>query len=561
MMTQFIHVQYCFDYLVNQIPMGLLLYSHVPTALIALSFGAFVLYKSRSLTGLLFFLVCMTFTLWSLFDLSAWFSFLGTSNMMFSWSLLDFVAVAMFFFSYYFLYSFLLKQDLPMWQKLGAVLIMLPTATVAFLGWNLTAYNANWCEALEDSSLTIFTYYAEAIFLAATLILVISQARAAKNTESRSQVLLAGGGVLLFLGFFFSATFWVSNLATDATVEYAYNYLIYGLFGMPVFLAFVAYLIVRYKAFNLKIFGTQALVIALLALVGSQFAFVETFVSRILVSVTLIIAAGFGYILIRSVKLEILHREEIEKLAQTLDETNGRQETLIHFIGHEVKGFLTKDSGAFAALLDGDFGTIPDTAKPLVEQALASSRNGADSVATILKASNLKKGTVAYEKKPFDMKELVTAAVERAKSMATQKSLSLVLNVGEGDYKTVGDGPQINDHVLRNLIENAINYTPSGKVEVSLSRKANRIVFAVKDSGVGITEADKKRLFTEGGHGENSQKVNAHSTGYGLFIAKQITEAHAGTIRADSEGEGKGSTFTAEFPVVKEVPAAAAPPK
>ena len=57
------------------------------------------------------------------------------------------------------------------------------------------------------------------------------------------------------------------------------------------------------------------------------------------------------------------------------------------------------------------------------------------------------------------------------------------------------------------------------------------------------------RLFTEGGHGKDSQKVNAHSTGYGLYIAKNIVLAHGGAIRAESEGAGKGSTFIVEFPI------------
>ena len=70
----------------------------------------------------------------------------------------------------------------------------------------------------------------------------------------------------------------------------------------------------------------------------------------------------------------------------------------------------------------------------------------------------------------------------------------------------------------------------------------------MKDTGIGINEEDKERLFTEGGHGKDSQKVNAHSTGYGLFIAKSIVLAHGGTIRAESDGEGKGSTFIVEFP-------------
>ena len=53
-----------------------------------------------------------------------------------------------------------------------------------------------------------------------------------------------------------------------------------------------------------------------------------------------------------------------------------------------------------------------------------------------------------------------------------------------------------------------------------------------------------------GEHGKDSIRVNVHSTGYGLFIAKQVTESNQGTIRAESEGPGKGSTFSVEFPVV-----------
>ena len=59
--------------------------------------------------------------------------------------------------------------------------------------------------------------------------------------------------------------------------------------------------------------------------------------------------------------------------------------------------------------------------------------------------------------------------------------------------------------------------------------------------GVGISTEDKVHLFSEGGHGKESQKVNVHSTGYGLYIAKKIVDAHGGTIRAESEGVGKGA--------------------
>ena len=59
---------------------------------------------------------------------------------------------------------------------------------------------------------------------------------------------------------------------------------------------------------------------------------------------------------------------------------------------------------------------------------------------------------------------------------------------------------------------------------------------------------DKPRLFTEGGHGKDSIKVNVDSMGYGLYVAKQVVEAHCGTIHAESAGSGKGSEFIVELP-------------
>ena len=108
--------------------------------------------------------------------------------------------------------------------------------------------------------------------------------------------------------------------------------------------------------------------------------------------------------------------------------------------------------------------------------------------------------------------------------------------------------PQLLQEVITNLIENAIYYTPKGSVKVHLARNGKKLLVAITDTGVGITAEDMKVLFTEGGHGKDSIRVNTHSTGYGLYIAQQVAQAMGGTIRAESAGTDKGSTFTLEFP-------------
>lgn len=313
-----------------------------------------------------------------------------------------------------------------------------------------------------------------------------------------------------------------------------------ALFILP-FVIMTFYAIYKHHLFNLKVATT-----AFLGFIVTIFTFVNvlysTNASAIVVNIT-----AFFIVLLGSIKI-VQDTLSLKQLTEELAGTNARQETLIHFIGHEVKGSLTKDEGAFAALADGDFGQLQDGMKTFVERALAEARQGVESVGNILTASNLKKGTVAHTKEPFDLKALVVGVVDKAKSAAEKKGLSLSFVADDSSYQMIGDKGQIGDHVLRNLIDNAINYTPSGAIDMSLKKEGGKIVFKVKDTGVGITEDDKKRLFTEGGHGKDSQAVNVHSTGYGLYIAKQIIEAHAGTILAESEGAGRGSTFVVEFP-------------
>ncbi len=348
---------------------------------------------------------------------------------------------------------------------------------------------------------------------------------------------------LIFIGFAFLALGSVGFLPAYGISVYPFSYLS-GL----VFVTILAYTIFKFQLFDVKIVVAELLTFMIWIAVLIQVVMTDTLQGKVLGGMVLSAVIILGVFLIRSVDREVEQREKIQKLAEELEATNERQEGLIHFIGHEVKGFLTKAEGAFAALIDGDFGQLPEELKPFVEHSLAETRQGVDSVSNILKAANLKKGTVAYTKEPFDLRALAAAAVEKAKLAAEQKGLTLTFAADEASYQMIGDKAQIDDHVLRNLIDNAVNYTPSGSISVSLKREGDKLVFAVKDSGIGITDEDKARLFTEGGHGKDSQTVNVHSTGYGLYIAKQITEAHGGTIRAESEGAGKGSTFTVEFP-------------
>jgi signal transduction histidine kinase len=549
MLSHFIQVQYCYDYLVNQIPVGLLLYSHIPTALIALVFSTYVFIRSRNLPSVLLFCMCVTFAAWSAFDLSAWFSFLGSANTMFVWSLLDFLAVLMFFFGYYFLYTFVTEKDLPLWQKIIGVLAIIPNGVTALLGINLLTYNLDSCEAVENSSYTVLTYYAEGFFIISALFFVAYHYRKINDRAVKTKTLLTGIGVLTLLLFFFSAGLLVSILTGSDASLYAYNYLIYGLFGMPLFLMYLGYLIVRYHAFDVRIFGTQALVLALVALIGSEFAFVTTLSNQILVGVTLVLTAFIGIILIRSVKKEIKQRQHIELLAKDLEQANDSQVILIHFITHQIKGFVAKSRNIFSMALEGDFGPVGPELKPMLQAGFDSDTKGATVIQEILNAANIKSGKVTYTMEAFDLGPLIEDMANYHNASAKEKGVSVLMELGTEPVRILGDRAQLMN-VFKNVIDNSIKYTPQGEVRISLTPEPQKkmVLFAIKDTGVGITSEDMKNLFTEGGHGKDSVKVNVESTGFGLYIVKQIVDAHKGRVWAESEGAGKGTQLYIELP-------------
>jgi signal transduction histidine kinase len=539
------NLQYCKD-IVDGLR-SFILYSHIPSAVVTLVVSGFILYKTKSLAGKILFALAVTFSLWIGLDLSIWFFYGRASSLMAAWSMLGILSDIIFVLIFYFVYVLVLEKRMPNWMFIAWGIVLAPAVFFAATNFNLQGYDIRDCVALEN---TLYTnYYYGVGMLVFILLPIVGYAGWRRKSENRAGVSMVIVGAELFI-LSFLTTGVIAQYLVDNNIIPDFGLEQYGIMAMAVFMVFLAYVIVKYQQFKIQLIATQALVIAIVILIAAEFTLTQGTVGYVLVGVTLALAAITGIALIRSVKKEISLREHIEQLAGELQKTNERQENLIHFIGHEVKGFLTKAQGAFAALVEGDFGTVPAETIPFVERALAETRNGVDSVSAILKAANLKKGTVAYDKKPFDLKALVEKAVDSAKQTAEQKGLVLTLVTDAETYQMTGDAPQINDHVLRNLIDNSINYTPTGSVTVSLKKVGDKYVFAVKDTGVGITDEDKVRLFTEGGHGKESIKVNVHSTGYGLFIAKQITEAHGGTIRAESEGAGKGSTFIVEFPAV-----------
>jgi signal transduction histidine kinase len=257
-------------------------------------------------------------------------------------------------------------------------------------------------------------------------------------------------------------------------------------------------------------------------------------------AITFVAVSISGLILVRSVKKVDIQRELLAK-------ANQNQESLLHFITHQVKGYLTKSRNIFDAMIAEDYGELNPKLKEVVQHGFDSDTRGVETVQSILKASDLKTGVTEFKKEKANVSAMVAEVVEFRQDLAKEKKLDLTFEI-EPNIEIQVDALQIKE-VFKNLITNALMYTAKGTVHVVLKRETNQVRFAVVDNGFGLSSEDKAKLFTEGGKGADSLTMNIDSTGYGLYIAKKIIQKHQGKIGAYSEGRNKGSEFFVILPL------------
>ncbi|MFA6520146.1 MAG: HAMP domain-containing sensor histidine kinase [Candidatus Paceibacterota bacterium] len=406
--------------------------------------------------------------------------------------------------------------------------------------YNLLGVDLSDCYAIESDIIVYYSYILEILFTVLSILVIVFGYK--HNITRRKEIIIFLVGIALFL-----LAFSFGNIVGSFTEDWVTAQ--YGLFGMPIFMGFLSYLIVKFHTFNVKLIAAQALVWGMVLLIGSQFFFIRNPINRVLNGVTFISVIIFGYFLVKSVKIEIEQKEQLAKLNIDLQNVIKQRESLVHLITHKVKGSFTRTKFIFAGLLDGTFGEVSPEVKKIATQGLEFDNGGIQTVDLVLNVANLQNGLIKYDMKNIDFKDVVLKTVEDKKVGAEAKGLKIETDIKDGSYQVNGDSFWLKE-VVNNLIENSIKYTKEGVIKVGLGVKGKNALLSIVDTGLGITEEDKKNLFTEGGRGKDSVKVNVDSTGYGLFTVKMVVQEHKGRVWAESEGAGKGSQLYVELPVI-----------
>jgi len=216
-------------------------------------------------------------------------------------------------------------------------------------------------------------------------------------------------------------------------------------------------------------------------------------------------------------------------------------------VSHELRTPLTNIKSYSETLLDAG---IED--KEISRNFLSVINNEADRmtrlVTDLLVLSRLEHTEDALKPAPCDVQRLVEQIVETMSITAKKSKLTLTYVKGTQAQQAFVDKDKINQVVV-NIISNAIKYTPEGgTISVLCGSREDSVYISVSDTGVGIPEKDLPMIFERFYRVDKARSRKQGGTGLGLAIAKEIVEAHKGTISIDSE-YGKGTTVTVNLPI------------
>lgn len=347
----------------------------------------------------------------------------------------------------------------------------------------------------------------------------------------------------------------VTNLVLPYFGIFSLNW--FGQIGILAMITFILYSILKHHLFNISVIATEIFVIILSLTLFTQIFIAQTVEERLLAAGIFTGSLLIGILLIRSVIREVKAREHIEQLAKDLRVANERLKELdklksqfLSIASHDLRAPLTAVRNFLSLLMDGTYGKIPPAAEEGMRQVFDRATAMAQSVDTYLNVSRIEQGRMKYDFAEADLAKIITDTVSIFKPIAEQKGLrfSIQLPADNEQVKIKADQAKLQE-VFNNLIDNSIKYTPNGSIVVSVERTGDRARVVIKDTGVGMTEETKRGLFKFFSPGEDSKIVNPSSTGIGLYISKAHIEAHKGTVRAESDGKGRGSQFVVELPL------------
>jgi histidine kinase len=235
------------------------------------------------------------------------------------------------------------------------------------------------------------------------------------------------------------------------------------------------------------------------------------------------------------------------QMAEKLEKTENLRRQLIGDVTHELRTPLTAVKGYLEGLMDGVLTANPETYQQIHTEINRLQRLVND----LQELSQVESGAFQLEFRAISPSIIMETIQRNFTNQFVDKNLQLEMEIEPDLPQIMVDKDRI-IQVLTNLVGNALQYTPSGgRVVIKVRRENANLLFSVSDTGIGISAEQLPNIFNRFYRTDKSRARASGGSGIGLTIAKALVKAHQGRIWAESDGEGKGSTFSFTIPAQK----------
>jgi signal transduction histidine kinase len=240
--------------------------------------------------------------------------------------------------------------------------------------------------------------------------------------------------------------------------------------------------------------------------------------------------------------------QEIEDKSRQLAEASQHKSQFLANMSHELRTPLNAILGYTELIVDSIYGDVPDKMRTVLERVQSNGKHLLGLINDVLDLSKIEAGQLILALGDYSLKNVVQTVFSAVEPLASEKKLAFKVEVPTNLPPGRGDERRLTQ-VLLNLVGNAIKFTDDGEVAIKASNANGSFEVAVRDTGPGISEADRAKLFQEFQQADNSITKKKGGTGLGLAISKRIIEMHGGKIWVESV-VGQGSTFSFTLPVL-----------
>jgi len=339
-------------------------------------------------------------------------------------------------------------------------------------------------------------------------------------------------------------------------------------YGVPVFLflylavpvcaGLLVYAVFRANKFYLRIVAIQTFVVYVAVASFIQIFMVDSTPLRVSATIVSTFVVMFGILVTHNTMVELETREKGERLAKYLANANTRLRDLdkqktefVSIASHQLRGPIATIIGYTSLIQDGSYGPVNEKLNEPLSRIFESGRRISIMVDDFLNVTRIEQGLMLYRKSMMDINDTLRTIVAEQKPIAEKHGLTVTYTpFTEGQVMLNADKTKL-ALVFQNVLDNAIKFTPSGTISVSLqeSDTHDRVFVTFSDTGVGISHEDIGNLFTKFSRASNANTASVYGAGLGLYIAREIIKAHDGWIHVSSGGLGHGATLTLELPV------------